>query len=109
MVVGDQKSVCSNIPEQMPSNEARRPKNAMKQTTVMAAISSDEREVAATFKLSTGRLTVSSNGKILEDIRPPDSWLVLASANHQCEWGTRPTATDLLAFLDQYATAPSAP
>lgn len=69
---------------------------------VVAAIRKDIGEVSATFTFATGHLVVKGNGRVVQELRAPDSWVALASTIERCEWGTRPTVADLLAYLERY-------
>ena len=77
----------------------------MKLQSVSAVVRVGDREVSAEFRLSTGRLLVSEGAEPIEDLRPPDSWMALAFVNLNGGWGTRPTPTDLLTFLERYVAA----
>jgi hypothetical protein len=75
----------------------------MKSRTVSAFTNVGPRRISADFKLLTGVLIVSEGTRIIEAIRPPDSWLALASLNCGDGWGTRPTSHDLQTFVNAYA------
>lgn len=85
--------------------DSRQQGDTMKSQTVLAVAKVDGREFAAEFRLATGRLLVTEASAILEDIHPPDSWMMLASLNSASDWGTHPTSTDLLHFLEDYIAA----
>lgn len=74
----------------------------MKFDTVFAVVRVGEHDISADFRTSSGRLIVADASQIIEELRPPDSWLALASLNRNDSWGTRPTSTELLTFLERY-------
>ncbi|KAK45359.1 hypothetical protein BG58_18490 [Caballeronia jiangsuensis] len=74
----------------------------MKFRTVYASIVVGDKKFSAAFGLSTGDLVVSEGAKVIEAIKPPDSWLALASLNRGDGWGTRPTTHDLQTFIERY-------
>ncbi|WP_288830316.1 hypothetical protein [uncultured Paraburkholderia sp.] len=77
----------------------------MKTQTVLAVVRLGAREIVADFQIATGRLLVFDGATIYEDIGPPDSWLAFASLSSDSRWGTRPTAADLVTFLERYVAA----
>ncbi|SAL86019.1 hypothetical protein AWB74_07533 [Caballeronia arvi] len=74
----------------------------MKLDIVLAVIRVGEREISADFRTSSGRLIVAEAAEIIEELRPPDSWVALASLKRNDSWGTRPTTAELLTFLERY-------
>ncbi|WP_250536406.1 hypothetical protein [Caballeronia sp. AZ10_KS36] len=74
----------------------------MKTKTVAAVVTAGDQEVAADFDVSAGRIRITSDGAVVEDIGPPDSWIALSSVAEGSGWGTHPTADDLERFLKRY-------
>jgi hypothetical protein len=72
---------------------------------VMARMKLGDRDIIATFDASSGQLRITEGAKILQALRPPDSWLAMASISQASGWGTRPTEEDLNAYLQGFVSA----
>jgi hypothetical protein len=72
---------------------------------VMARTQASEREFTASFDPSSGQLRITEGAKLLHALRPPDSWLALASISQASGWGTRPSEADVSAYLQSYVAS----
>ncbi|KVC15991.1 hypothetical protein DIE01_13225 [Burkholderia sp. Bp8990] len=59
--------------------------------------------LTAEFHERSGRLRISSNGMLSHEFFPPQSWMIVATSAGGSHWGTRPSKTDLLLVLEQFA------
>jgi hypothetical protein len=75
---------------------------------VTARIKLGDREIIASFDASSGQLRITEGAKILQALRPPDSWLAMASISQASGWGTRPTVEDLSAYLQGFVASQAA-
>ncbi|WP_277182880.1 hypothetical protein [Caballeronia sp. BR00000012568055] len=75
---------------------------------VMARLKLGDREIIASFHASSGQLRITEGAKILQALRPPDSWLAMASISQESGWGTRPTVEDLSAYLQGFVSSQAA-
>ncbi|MFM0050780.1 hypothetical protein [Caballeronia grimmiae] len=70
--------------------------------TVAAVVTAGDQEVAADYDVSAGRIRITSDEAVVEDIGSPDSWIALSSVAEGSKWGTHPAPDDLSAFFEKY-------
>ncbi|WP_250435497.1 hypothetical protein [Caballeronia sp. ATUFL_F2_KS9A] len=81
----------------------------MKMKTVAAVVMVGDRQVAADYDVTVGRIRITSDAAFIEDIVPPDSWIALNSVAEGSEWGTHPTPDDLRRYLERYVAERGTP
>jgi len=75
----------------------------MTQAILSVEMRSDDGGATAQYDYRTGRLVVKRGETVIEDFRPPDSWMAL-SGNEGSAWGTKPSVQDLSQFLELFMT-----
>jgi hypothetical protein len=67
-----------------------------------SVVTAGDQEVAAGYDVSAGRIRITSDEAVVEDIGSPDSWIALSSVAERSKWGTHPAPDDLQRFLKRY-------
>jgi len=61
------------------------------------------KQMSAEFSDQTGQLCIRQDGMLVREWFPPHSWIAIASVAGARNWGTRPSADELMALLENQA------